>query len=70
MSVTLEWVTAAVAGARVVGPGGEAADGQRAERPDWIVLELGHGDSGGVAIQGTRRDVARLLARATEAVSA
>lgn len=70
MTTRLEWITSAAARCWYHPPGEPAPDGQVAEHAGAGVLIIGHGDSGGVAIEGTRDELVAMLDRARAAVSA
>lgn len=68
MSNRLEWLTASVTHVGIVPPGAPAPDGQTPSRDVLHTLVLSHGDSGGVAVEGTLLDLDGMLNRAHEAI--
>ncbi len=69
MTVRLEWLTAPATRASLVLAGGVAPDGQTAEHDGNVILVLSHGDSYGVAIEGTPAELHDLLNRAQHTVA-
>jgi len=67
MTVRYEWLTATATHAALVEPGDTAPDGQTADDGN-SVLVLSHGDSYGVAIEGTPDQLLAMLGRAVMTV--